>query len=170
MHKVWASLYKGTPAEHAIEPAVASMGVRYRTQFPFFLYHGNDVPFFADFALIDYRVVIEVDDEGHMSPEQIEKDYQRSQRLKEIGWVVVRCTNEDAISHPVATVNRMMTQLGLTLRATSQLDRGAPSPLVAPAVPTASRSYGPGSGSARRRSPARNSRRRSPGGPRSRSR
>lgn len=155
MHKAWAGLYKGTTAEHAIEPAIASLGVRYRTQFPFFLYHANDLPFFADFVLLDYRVVIEIDDEGHDKPEQVKKDRERTQRLREAGWLVARCTNEDAIKHPIATVNRIMMQLGLPLSA--KTTDGTPFPLAAPTVPSAARSYGPGSGAARRRSRGRSS-------------
>lgn len=117
MHMVWANLYPGTPAEKALEPAVASLGVRYRTQFPLFLWHGNTLPYFPDFALLDYKVAIEVDDPGHDKPDKIEEDKARTSRLSEMGWVVVRCTNEDALTNPYATVNRMMAQLRIPLVA-----------------------------------------------------
>lgn len=118
MHKCWGALYKLTPAEYALEPAVASLGVRYRTQFPLWLWHNVSLPYFLDFALLDYRVAIEVDDPGHMKPSQMRKDKERSRRLLDHGWRVVRCSNEDSLHNPVATVNRLMIQAGLLCRAT----------------------------------------------------
>lgn len=154
MHKCWGALYKLTPAEYALEPAVASLGVRYRTQFPLWLWHNVSLPYFLDFALPDYQIAIEVDDPGHDDPKQMEKDRERTAKLREAGWVVVRCTNEDAVSNPVATVNRLMVQLGLPLRAsppdpeTTSFVHDARRQWGAPVVHDR---YGPGNGAARRR-------------------
>jgi very-short-patch-repair endonuclease len=108
----WAKLYKGTPAEHAIEPAVASLGVPYRFQHPLW-----NVRLFPDFCLPTLGVVIEVDDSGHFTKAGRAKDVERTAKLNQAGYRVVRCTNEQAVADPYGTVNQMMASLGFTLRA-----------------------------------------------------
>ncbi len=111
----WARLYRGTKAENSLEPAVAALGVPYRTQYPLFLF--SRLRFFPDFVLTQQRVVIEGDDPGHERKKKREEDATLTAALEAAGWRVVRCTNEDALKHPYATVNRMMIQLGLPLTA-----------------------------------------------------
>lgn len=108
----WSKLYsKPTDAEAAIEPAIASLGVRYRFQHPMF-----GLRLFPDFILPDYRVVIEVDDRSHKTKAKREADAERTERLQSAGWRVVRCTNEEAEDAPYDAVDRMMGELGLALR------------------------------------------------------
>lgn len=108
----WAKLYaKPTDAEAAIEPAIAALGVRYRFQHPMF-----GLRLFPDFILPDYRLVIEVDDRSHSTKKKREADVERTERLNNAGWVVVRCSNEEAEEDPYGTIDRLMSEAGLTLR------------------------------------------------------
>lgn len=88
-----------TPAEVALEPAVAALGERYRSQFPFL---GQKL--FADFALLDRKLIIEVDGNSHDVPSQKLKDIQHTLALKALGWEVIRVTNEQALANPAGTV------------------------------------------------------------------
>lgn len=106
----WGKLYKGTPAELSIEDAVAELGVPYRTQFPGFLYGFR---FFPDFLLPTLRLVIEVDDKSHNKTDKMLADADRTERLEEMGWRVVRCTNEEALNDPRGTVRAMLGSVGL---------------------------------------------------------
>lgn len=108
----WSKLYANpTDAEAAVEPAIASLGVRYRFQHPLF-----GLRLFPDFILPDYRVVIEVDDRSHNTKKKREADAERTERLNSGGWTVVRCTNDEAEDDPYGAVDRMMTEAGLALR------------------------------------------------------
>jgi very-short-patch-repair endonuclease len=108
----WSKLYANpTDAEAAIEPAIASLGVRYRFQHPLF-----GLRLFPDFILPDYRLVIEVDDRSHYTKKKREADAERTERLNHGGWTVVRCSNEDAEDDPYGTVDRLMEEAGLPLR------------------------------------------------------
>lgn len=108
----WSKLYANpTDAEAAIEPAIASLGVRYRFQHPLF-----GLRLFPDFILPDYRLVIEVDDRSHSTKKKREADAERTERLNNGGWAVVRCTNEEAEDDPYGAVDRMMEEAGLQLR------------------------------------------------------
>jgi len=108
----WSKLYANpTSAEASIEPAIASLGVRYRFQHPLF-----GLRLFPDFILPDYRVVIEVDDRSHRTKKKREADEERTQRLNHGGWTVVRCSNEEAEEDPYGAVDRMMGEAGLDLR------------------------------------------------------
>ncbi len=108
----WSKLYsRPTDAETAIEPAIASLGVRYRFQHPMF-----GLRLFPDFTLHDYRVVIEVDDPSHCTKKKREADAERTERLTKAGWTVVRCTNDEATEDPYGTVDRLMEEAGLDLR------------------------------------------------------
>lgn len=108
----WSKLYANpTDAEAAIEPAIASLGVRYRFQHPLF-----GLRLFPDFILPDYRLVIEVDDRSHRTKKKIAADAERTERLNSGHWTVVRCSNEEAEGDPYGTVDRLMTEAGLPLR------------------------------------------------------
>ena len=103
-------LYRGTPAELALEDAVAELGVPYRVQFPGFIYGFR---YFPDFLLPTIGVVLEVDDPSHFKGDAPEKDAERSAYLLEhFDWVTVRCTNEEALTDPRGAVARMLRESG----------------------------------------------------------
>lgn len=108
----WAKLYsQQTEAENSIEHAVASLGVRYRTQHPFW-----GLRLFPDVVLLDDKVVIEVDDSSHRKPAKRRDDEERTRKLNSAGFRVVRCWNEEAIEDPYGTVDRLMEELNLPYR------------------------------------------------------
>lgn len=107
----WGKLYKGTPAEHALEPAVAALGLAYRTQLPGYLYGFR---YFPDFFIPQLGVVIEVDDASHNRKAKQEEDAERTAALAARGYRVVRCTNEEALNDPHGTVQGLMRQLRIS--------------------------------------------------------
>lgn len=108
----WSKLYsKPTPAEEALEPAIASLGIRYRFQHPIWV-----MGIFPDFVLLDDRLVIEVDDRSHRAPKKAAADAERTERLGKLGWRVVRVSNEEALADPYEATDRLMEQAGLPHR------------------------------------------------------
>ena len=105
----WGKLYKGTPAELALEDAVAALGVPYRTQFPGYLFGFR---YFPDFLLPTLGLVIEVDDDSHNKAAKIIADVERTEALNALGYEVVRCTNEEALSDPHGTVRALLQSVG----------------------------------------------------------
>jgi very-short-patch-repair endonuclease len=100
----WARLYTNlTEAEQSLEPAIAALGRRYRAQHPFF-----GLRLIADFALIDDKIVIEVDGSSHRATAQKQKDLQHMLALEAKGWAVVRCKNEEALQDPHGTLDRLL--------------------------------------------------------------
>lgn len=90
----WYRLYmKQTKHEQILEKKLCLLGVRYRTQHPFFNIDGH-ISAYPDFYLPDNNLVIEVDDPKHSEPERIKKDRQRTKALNGLGITVVRFTNE----------------------------------------------------------------------------
>ena len=106
----WGKLYKGTPAELALEEAVAALGYPYRTQFPGYLYGFR---FFPDFLFPTLKLIIEVDDDSHNRAEKIEADRERTEALNRLGYTVVRCTNENALADPYGTVRALLKEAGI---------------------------------------------------------
>lgn len=107
----WGRLYRGTPAELALEDAIAELGVPYRGQFPGFLY---GVRSFPDFFLPTLGLVIEVDDPSHNRAAKKIEDDERTQSLASAWGVrVVRCTNKEAVDDPRGTVRRMLAEINL---------------------------------------------------------
>ncbi len=128
----WCRLYRGTPAELALEDAVAALGVPYRTQMPLFLYGAR---YFPDVVLPTLNLVMEIDDSSHRRADKMADDIERTDRLRDLyGWTVVRCTNEEALSDPYGAVRRMVGEAGLwPLPARRPLLRDSmPSPRAAP--------------------------------------
>ncbi len=66
------------------------MGAHFRRQHPVFGY----IP---DFTCISHRLIIEVDGGYHFEGEQPEKDEERRLHLNQIGYVVLRFTNEEVL-------------------------------------------------------------------------
>lgn len=115
----WQVLYRGTAAEHALEPAVAALGVPYRTQFPLYQYAGG-LRYYPDFYLPTLKLVIEVDDPSHK--EKAVDDARRTAELERVlGVKVYRVTNEEALRDNKAAVNRVMEAADLPHRVQSCL-------------------------------------------------
>jgi very-short-patch-repair endonuclease len=103
-----AALAKMPPAEQSLEPHIAALGVRYRCQHGFFNYEYR-----ADFALLDYRLVIEVDDDSHNAPAKRAEDAVRTAKIEAAGWRVVRMTNADALGAPRSSLYKLLRSAGL---------------------------------------------------------
>jgi very-short-patch-repair endonuclease len=69
---------------------------------------------FPDFALLDSKLIIEVDDPGHRRRKK--QDAERTAKLEKQGWRVLRCTNADAMTDPWGTVDKLMEAAGLPHR------------------------------------------------------
>lgn len=67
-----------------------ALGVRFRRQFII----GD---FIVDFACIEKKLVVEVDGEYHFSSEQVEEDRKRSYHISQLGYRVIRFTNEEVM-------------------------------------------------------------------------
>ena len=104
----WSKLYSNlTPAEKALEPAIAALGQPYRSQHPLWA-----LGLFPDFVLTRQRIVIEVDDPSHSTKAAKLKDAERTLKLARAGWKVVRCLNAEAIADPIGTVKRLCQEAG----------------------------------------------------------
>lgn len=101
----WYWLYSGqTAAELALEPEIAAMGVRYRAQHPF-----PGLKHVADFALLDSKLIIEVDGASHEKETQKAKDAAHTLGLHLRGWRVLRCKNEEVVANPKGTLRRLLS-------------------------------------------------------------
>lgn len=119
--RFWSLYHRITPAEAAIEPHLAALGRPYRFQHPILGY-------FADFAFVADRLILEVDGASHRKKGAPEKDAQRDKRLEAYGWRVLRVTNEDVFSEPEAVARLVSTALqtpgiGLRIHGTSVPER-----------------------------------------------
>lgn len=111
MHMRWGRLYRGTPAEIAMEDAIAELGVPYRNNFPGFLY---GVRSFPDFYLPTLQLVIEVDDPSHNKAEKVVADRERTESLTAAWGVrVVRCTNKEALEDARGALRGMLGSVGM---------------------------------------------------------
>lgn len=100
----WGLYHKQKPPEASIEPAVASMGYIARFQHPI---RCGAKTYFADFALPQIKVILEVDGDEHRTFDGIKDDLARTAALNQAGWTVLRCTNDEALEDPYGTVARL---------------------------------------------------------------
>ncbi len=62
-------------------------------------------PYYADFAHIESKTVIEIDGTAyHSTPEQIKRDQRRQAYIESLGWYVVRFTGQQTQHDPVRSV------------------------------------------------------------------
>ena len=130
-HTAWAQLYKGTKPELAMEAAVATLGVPYRTNFPCHVYLPK-IDAFPDFLLPTLSLVIEVDGPEHYTPAGRRADAERTEKIEKYhGWQVVRCTNDEAEHNAADTLDRLLKQAGFNMKT----DRSKLGPSVAEFLP-----------------------------------
>ena len=68
-------------------------------------------PFFADFACVSQRLVVELDGGYHDSVQ--DQDLKRQQYLTSQGWKVVRFTNEDVLRDVESVLIAIASHMGL---------------------------------------------------------
>jgi very-short-patch-repair endonuclease len=107
--KWWAGAYSNpTPAEAALEPAVAALGLPYRFQHPIW-----GLRYRLDFALPTLKLALEVDDPSHTGKAKRAKDKARTAKLEKVGWTVARTTNAAVLADPVAALDAMLRAAGI---------------------------------------------------------
>ncbi len=67
--------------------------------------------YIVDFVCLQKKLIIEIDGGYHSEYEQIQKDEQRSERLEEIGFSVIRYKNETVYSDVNGVLNDIKEQL-----------------------------------------------------------
>ncbi|HMK24780.1 MAG TPA: DUF559 domain-containing protein, partial [Chitinophagaceae bacterium] len=91
----------------------SKLGVKFRRQHPIESY-------IVDFVCLQEKMIVEVDGGYHNTEEQKRYDEERTKVLNEIGFDVIRFTNEEVIEHPYQVKEKIKSELG----------RRIPSPLV----------------------------------------
>ena len=61
-------------------------------------------PFFVDFRILPGKLAVEVDGAYHFTPDQAQKDAQRTGQLRNMGWRVIRFTNEQVKKEPEVVI------------------------------------------------------------------
>ncbi|MEZ0223250.1 MAG: endonuclease domain-containing protein [Alphaproteobacteria bacterium] len=74
------------------------LGVRFRRQLPI-------GPFFADFACLELKLVIEVDGGQHS---ESQSDERRTKYLSGLGWIVVRFWNNDVLENTEGVIAHLI--------------------------------------------------------------
>lgn len=67
--------------------------------------------YIVDFACLYHNLVIEVDGGYHTEPRQVEDDLVRTSRLEELGFSVLRFTNEEVLFDIVSTIRKISDYL-----------------------------------------------------------
>ena len=67
----------------------------------------NIGPYIADFLCKEYKAIIELDGIIHEKEEQKERDMNRDEYLEELGYKILRITNEELIESIPATLKRI---------------------------------------------------------------
>ncbi|MBP89201.1 MAG: DNA methyltransferase [Planctomycetaceae bacterium] len=87
-------------------------GLKFRRQYPI-------GPFFADFACVELKYIIELD--GGYHDYTFESDVSRQEYLENEGWRVIRFANEDVLEDVDAVAVSVARQLGLELTVRGKL-------------------------------------------------
>ncbi|HET9912720.1 MAG TPA: endonuclease domain-containing protein [Anaerolineales bacterium] len=92
-----------TPAEATLWHALRNRkaGFKFRRQHPIYR-------FIIDFYCAKAKLLIEIDGESHLEPSQIEYDQARTEYLEEIGYKVIRFTNNDVRHNIDAVANEIL--------------------------------------------------------------
>ena len=79
-----------TPAEASLWRALRNRktGFKFRRQHPIYR-------FIIDFSCAEAKLLIEIDGESHLKPNQAEYDKARTEYLEALGYLLIRFTNDD---------------------------------------------------------------------------
>jgi leucyl-tRNA synthetase len=88
------------------------LGYKFRQQHPI------DI-FIPDFVCLDRNLIVEVDGGYHFSEEQKLLDAERTRILEQLGYRILRFTNEDVISHPHGVIASIEKELAKTNEVTT---------------------------------------------------
>ena len=67
--------------------------------------------YIVDFVCIEKKLVVEVDGGYHSEYEQIKKDELRTERLNEMGFNVIRFSNEEILENILGVINKIKYKL-----------------------------------------------------------
>ena len=67
--------------------------------------------FIPDFVCLDKKLIVEVDGDYHLTEEQIELDKARTITLEELGYQIIRFSNEDIKSAPHFVIEKIKSEL-----------------------------------------------------------
>lgn len=92
-----------TPAEATLWRALRNRqtGFKFRRQHPIYR-------FIIDFYCAQARLLIEVDGESHLQPDQEEYDNARTKYLEDLGYKVIRFTNNDVRYNIQAVADKIL--------------------------------------------------------------
>lgn len=69
--------------------------------------------YIADFVCLEEKLIVEIDGEYHNTHEQVLHDQQRTERLNDLGYSVIRYTNEEVFSNVENVVERIKAHIEL---------------------------------------------------------
>ncbi|WP_086594716.1 endonuclease domain-containing protein [Hymenobacter crusticola] len=80
------------------------LGVKFRRQ------HSID-RYIVDFVCLSHKLIVELDGAGHAEPDQADYDRGRSALLEELGYCILRFSNEQALNQMDAVLAAIKTNL-----------------------------------------------------------
>jgi very-short-patch-repair endonuclease len=98
--------HEPTPAEAKLWQHLrgSQLGVKFRRQ------HSIDC-YIADFVCLSHKLIIELDGSGHLEPDQADYDQGRSALLAELGYRILRFSNEQALTQTENTLATIKASL-----------------------------------------------------------
>ena len=95
-----------TPAEAKMWQLLRGnqLGVKFRRQ------HSID-RYIVDFICLTHKLIVELDGPGHLEPDQADYDNGRTAYLQELGYRILRFTNEQALTLPRRVLATIKTNL-----------------------------------------------------------
>ena len=85
--------------------------------------------YIVDFACLKKQLIVEVDGAYHSELKQIEYDNDRTTRLNELGFTVIRLTNEEIITNTKESISKIMEALTSTLSPLERAEVRPTSPI-----------------------------------------
>jgi len=98
--------HEATPAEDLLWQRLRGnqLGVKFRRQ------HSID-RYIADFVCLSHKLIVELDGAGHAEPDQADYDRGRSGLLAELGYRVLRFSNEQTLNETEAVLTAIKANL-----------------------------------------------------------
>jgi very-short-patch-repair endonuclease len=117
-----------TPAEATLWRALRNRktGFKFRRQHPIYR-------FIIDFYCAKAKLLIEVDGESHLEPGQKEYDQARTEYLEELGYKVIRFTNDDVRYNINAVANKILQTIEVRIAELKANNLIPPHPYPLPA-------------------------------------
>lgn len=104
----WEHLNGGNGRGLSETQSIIAAALGWETEYVVVTNRGQGHHYVLDIVELDLMIDVEIDGSSHLSHSVMEKDNERDEFLRSVGWTVLRYTNKQVIENPSSVLNNIL--------------------------------------------------------------